>query len=108
MRRAARVDNTQAPIVEALRAAGASVQSLASIGRGCPDLLVGYRMKWFVIECKSPGGKLTTDECAWIQGQRAAVYVVNSVEGALEAIGAVALPQLDRPVTADLRTAKRT
>jgi len=104
----ARVDLTHAGIVAALRQVGASVQSLASIGHGCPDLLVGYRMRWFVLELKSPGGKLTPDEWDFIAAAQAEVHVVASVDEALEAIGAVALTQLDRPVTADLKTAKRT
>lgn len=95
MRARPRIDNNHREIVEALRAAGAGVTSMASLGKGVGDLLVSFRMRWYVIECKSPGGKLTKDECAWIQGQRAAVYVVNSVEDALEAIGAVQLARGD-------------
>lgn len=95
MRARPRIDTTQPAIVEALRAVGASVQSLASIGRGCPDLLVGYRMRWYVLECKSKGGTLTVDEGAWIMLARAEVRVVYSVEDALEAIGAVQLARGD-------------
>ncbi|HJP47915.1 hypothetical protein [Acinetobacter venetianus] len=43
MRRAAKIDANQTEIVKALRKFGASVQSLASTGKGCPDLLVGFR-----------------------------------------------------------------
>ena len=42
MRRRPRVDANQAEIVAALRAAHCSVQSLASLGDGAPDLLVGH------------------------------------------------------------------
>lgn len=41
MRRAAKVDDNQAKIVAALRKRGHLVQSLASVGNGVPDLLVG-------------------------------------------------------------------
>ena len=41
MRRRARVDANQAQIVQSLRRAGATVQSLAEVGRGCPDIIVG-------------------------------------------------------------------
>jgi hypothetical protein len=85
-----RVDTTHPEIVLALRQVGASVQSLASVGKGCPDLLVGYRMRWYVLEAKTPGGTLTPDECAFIQAARAEVHVVDSVESALRAIGAIA------------------
>lgn len=53
MRRAARVDATQAAIVAALRAAGAYVWC---IGLPC-DLLVGYRGQTLIVECKSLTGK---------------------------------------------------
>lgn len=42
MRRAPKIDRNQPEIVEALRKAGAFVQSLAGVADGCPDLLVGY------------------------------------------------------------------
>ena len=48
-RRAARSDDSRAGIVAALRAIGASVEDL-----GYPvDLLVGYRGRDFLIDCKS-------------------------------------------------------
>ena len=66
MRRAAKVDNTQAEIVAWLRLSGASVQSLAAIGKGCPDLLIGYKGAWYVAECKT-GEKadFTPDQLQW-------------------------------------------
>jgi hypothetical protein len=39
--RAAKVDANHAAVVSALRAAGANVESLAGVGKGVPDLLVG-------------------------------------------------------------------
>ena len=52
MRRAAKVDANHGEIVEALRAEGASVQSLAGVGAGCPDLAVGLAGMSFLIEIK--------------------------------------------------------
>jgi Holliday junction resolvase len=52
VRRAARTDANQDGIVAALRGAGASVQSLAATGKGCPDLLVGWRGANLLMECK--------------------------------------------------------
>lgn len=93
MRRAAKVDANQAEIVAALRKVGAFVQSLAMVGQGCVDLLVGYRGCWFALEIKdgskSPSEqKLTPDEQRWHEqaGLRAPVFVVRSVEEALEVI----------------------
>ena len=53
-RRDARRDANEAPIVEALRAAGASVLFLAIKGAG--DLLVGYEGRNVLMETKLPKG----------------------------------------------------
>lgn len=45
MRKYGRTDSNHAEIAAALRKAGASVVSLASVGNGCPDLLVGFRTR---------------------------------------------------------------
>lgn len=91
--RAAKVDANQPEIVEALRKAGCFVQSLATVGKGCPDLMVGYGYKWFVMEVKDgkkipSARKLTKDEQAWHDRARlfAPVHVVESVEQALEIV----------------------
>ena len=52
MRRAARTDRNHAEIVAAFRLFGCSVQSLAAVGAGVPDLLVGWRGKNLLIEVK--------------------------------------------------------
>jgi hypothetical protein len=87
-RYAARVDNTQAEIVAALRGVGASVQSLACVGGGVPDLLVSFRGRTYLLELKSPGGRLTPAEADWIACWRGPVAVVASVAEALHAIDA--------------------
>ena len=92
MRRAAKTDANQSAIVQALRAIGASVQSLAAVGDGVPDLLVGYRGRTFLLECKDgdkvpSARKLTPDQERWHAAWRGeAVIVVNSVDEALEAV----------------------
>jgi len=83
----AKVDTTHAEIVAALRSVGATVQSLAAIGKGCPDLLVSYRGCWYVMECKSPGGSLTPDQWVWIGQQGALVAIVDTADQALQTIG---------------------
>lgn len=98
MRRAAKTDANQTEIVKALRQAGAVVQSLASVGCGCPDLLVGYRSRLFLLELKDgnkppSAQKLTPDQIEWHQVWQGHVQVVNSVDGALQAIGAIKSPQ---------------
>lgn len=92
--RAAKADANQSEIVKALRAAGASVQHLHSVGAGCPDLVCGYRGVNYLIEVKDgskpPSGRaLTPDQVAWHGGWRGSVSVVTSIDDALMAIGAV-------------------
>ncbi len=81
--RAARTDTNQTAIVEALRAAGAFVQSLATVGDGCPDLLVAKGRKWLVMEIKHEGGKLRTKQQDWAAKCGAPVPIVRSPDEAL-------------------------
>jgi hypothetical protein len=69
--RRGKIDNSQPAIVAALRKIGAVVQILSDIGDGCPDLLVGFRGRTILFECKSLDtyfGRnriLTDDEERW-------------------------------------------
>ena len=86
---ARRVDANQPETVDALRQAGATVTHLHTVGKGCPDLIVGFRGHNYLLECKVIGGKLTEAEKDWHEtweGQRA---IVHSAEEALAAIGAI-------------------
>ena len=89
-----KVDDNQEAIVAALRRVGASVQSLAAIGKGCPDLLVAYRWNTVVMEVKDgakppSAQKLTEDEQEWHARWKDVVYIVRNVDEALKAIGAI-------------------
>ena len=89
MRYRGKVDANQPEIVKALRDAGASVTSLADLGDGCPDLLVGFNHKTVLMELKS-GLKdgLTRDEITWHSKWRGGpLCVVRSVDEALGALG---------------------
>lgn len=88
MRRAAKVDANQEQVVSALRAAGASVQSLAPIGKGCPDLLVAFRGLMHLMEIKHGKGKVNELQTKWHADWKADVHVVYGAEDALRAIGA--------------------
>jgi len=98
MRTAARVDENQASIVLALRKLGASVISLAPLGKGVPDLLVGYRGQNHLVEVKdgnkSPSKqKLTTDQVVFHKTYRGKIQIMRSVDDALawlDEIGRVA------------------
>jgi hypothetical protein len=94
MRRAAKVDANQPAIVQALRALGAFVQPLHTVGDGCPDLLVAFRNRTFLIEVKD-GNKapsatlLTPDQRKWHAAWKGGpLWVVHSVEQAIEAVTA--------------------
>jgi hypothetical protein len=91
MRYRGKIDTNQHEIVQALRTAGAVVQSLAAVGHGVPDLLVAYRGGWYVMEIKAGRGKLTPDEQKWIDtvGTSAPVFIVRSAEDALRVVGAM-------------------
>lgn len=99
MRSYARVDDNQESIVSALRRVGASVQSLAAVGKGTPDLLVGYRGRTFVLEVKNPAQepnkqRLTPLEASWHSTWRGSpVAVVRTVDEALVAVGARLCPR---------------
>lgn len=94
MLRAARVDANQGEIVKALRKSGAAVQSLSSTGKGCPDLLVGFRGINYLIEVKD-GGKpksarrLTPDQVVWHSSWLGSVFIAEDVDQALKIIGAI-------------------
>ncbi len=84
-----RVDNNQPEIVEALRAAGCTIQSLASVGAGCPDILAGRAGQTYLLEIKSsPSARLTCFERLWHANWTGRpVAVVSSIEEALHAVG---------------------
>ena len=82
MRRAPRIDANHAAIVEALREhPGVSVQSLAGVADGCPDLLVGVDQTTHLVEIKD-GDKppsrrsFTPDQIDWIEHWNGARVVV--------------------------------
>jgi hypothetical protein len=89
-----KVDDNQAEIVQALRDAGASVQPIHTIGRGCPDLLVAFRNCNYVFEVKDgrkpPSARvLTDDEVRWHREWNGPVEIVSSIDEALRAIGVI-------------------
>ena len=92
MRRAAKIDANQPEIVQAYQDAGATVEHLHAVGGGCPDLLVGYQGKNYLIEVKDGSKKpsaqaLTADQVRWHFQWRGQVQTANSVEAALNIIG---------------------
>ena len=86
----ARTDSNQAEIVQALRDLGASVILLHRVGRGCPDIMVGWNHKTILMEIKTEEGKERPGQRkareAWDGGRW---VVVHNIDEALRAIGAM-------------------
>jgi Holliday junction resolvase len=70
MRTASKVDANQRQIVSTFRQAGASVEILSGVGRGCPDLAVGYHGQDVFVEVKDKRGTLTPDQIVWHKAWR--------------------------------------
>ena len=95
-RYSAKVDRNQAEIVADLRAAGATVQPLHSVGDGCPDLLVGFRGRNWLLEVKdwqasTTDRKLRPNQQEWHDGWKGQVAKVETSGAALAVIGAIGL-----------------
>lgn len=94
--KACRIDSNHVAVVKALRQAGATVQSLAGVGKGVPDLLVGIRGKTALFEVKDgakvpSARKLTPDQLAWHAAwQGGTLAVVDSPEAALRMLAVMA------------------
>ncbi len=85
-----RPDSNQGEIVKALRDAGASVFILSSLGRGLPDLLIGWHGVNLLAEVKNLAGRgerLTPAEKVFIESWRGQVCIIRSISEALEIIG---------------------
>ena len=90
--RAKKVDLNQMEIVASLRKIGATVQSLATVGNGCPDLLVGFQGINYLMEVKdgdkAPSAqKLTPDQVKWHLEWCGDVHIVRSVDDAFQVLG---------------------
>jgi len=89
MRRAAKVDANHSTIIAALRQVGATVQDLAKVGQGCPDILVGFRGRNYLMEIKMNKGKPTPAQDAWHLTWQGQVVIVRTADEALHVIGAI-------------------
>jgi Holliday junction resolvase len=87
----ARIDTNHKEIVKALREAGATVVSLASMKHGCPDLLVGYANETLLMEIKKDSkAKFTPDQLEFIgKWKGGAISRVDSVDAAIRALGII-------------------
>jgi len=86
----AKRDKNEPVIFEALQLAGAMPIRLSE--KGLPDLMVLFRGDVYLLEVKTPKGKLTPaqiDFSATALNYGVNVHVVHSVYDALKAIGAI-------------------
>ncbi len=78
-----RVDNNQTQIVKALRDMGCTVEHLHAVGKGCPDILVGFKARNFLLEIKDGDKKvLTPDQFNWHRLWKGQVNVVTNIDDA--------------------------
>lgn len=91
-----RIDANQREIVQALKAAGASVCDLSGCGKGVPDILIGYQGRNLLAEIKRPWAKgidksdleLTPPQVEFFDSWLGQVAKVTTVEEALELLKA--------------------
>lgn len=98
MRTRGKIDANQSAIVKALRQIpNVSVQSLAPIGDGCPDLLIGVRswvgttaieINWLVEVKDGQAAGLTDDQTLWHARWQGQVAVCRTVDEVCALIGA--------------------
>ena len=92
MRRAARTDRNHTQIMNTFRQCGCSVLDLSAVGKGCPDLLVGFNGNDYQIEVKDgtkpPSGRKLRDsqELHKLKWKGRKPMVVDSPDGVLDLI----------------------
>lgn len=85
---AKRVDANQKSIVDTFRAIGATVQIISMVGKGCPDIIVGYKGVNYLIEIKDgtkakSGQKLTEHEQKFFDHWQGQVCLITSNDDAI-------------------------
>jgi len=85
---AKRVDLNHTEIVNKFRELGASVFDLSAVGRGCPDIMVGYNGQTVLVEIKSGEKKKYTEAQLKFMAdwKGSAVTRINDLEGAIRLI----------------------
>jgi len=89
MRTRSKVDANHATIVGAMRMIGYSVQSLAPVGKGCPDIIVGGKSRSTgrpfnaLLEIKDGNAQLNEVQKDWHAAWKGQVCVVRNIDDAL-------------------------
>jgi hypothetical protein len=90
MRRAAKIDANQTEIVDAFRKLGASVQSLAALGKGVPDIMVSLGGITWLVEIKAGRSKENPLQTAWASSWLGCRAVVRDLEGVIVTVKTMA------------------
>jgi hypothetical protein len=86
VRRAAKVDQNQPAIVEAMRSVGAKVEHTHQIGGGFPDLIVWAKGRTFLAEIKMPGEGLNKQQAEFFASWPGEIHIVRTTEEAIKAV----------------------
>lgn len=81
-------DANQAAIVARLEQVGATVMDLHGVGRGCPDLLVGFQGRNLLMEVKrEDGGRLEDSQKVFMATWRGQKALVRTPDEAMALLG---------------------
>lgn len=83
---AGKVDQSQPPIIAALRKAGMTAVSIAQVGGGVPDVLAGWRGITALLECKTGNEPLNAAEREFHATWAGHIAVVRTPEEAVIAV----------------------
>jgi Holliday junction resolvase len=77
----AKTDRNQKDIVDALRKAGCSVQCLSTVGKGFPDLLIGFSGNNYLTEIKDGlKSDLNPDQVKWHREWKGQVTTIHNMD----------------------------
>lgn len=71
-------DENQAPIVDLVRTLDARVAITTIVGKGFPDLVVGFRNQTHLVEIKKPGGELRQSQKDFVRKWPAPIWVIDN------------------------------
>ena len=87
-RTAHRKDANQDAIVLAFHHFGCQVQSLAGVGKGCPDLLVNHKGTLLLVEVKHGNKRRTKPQREWHElWETAPVFIARNLEDVPKILG---------------------
>jgi Holliday junction resolvase len=85
---AKKVDLNHADVVKTLRSLGASVFDASKVGKGFPDIVVGYKNNTILVEIKSgENKKFTPTQLKFMsEWKGSSIIRINDVDGAIRLI----------------------